>query len=76
MGWTAGVRSPSGVERDFSLLVVQTGHGAYPAFYPMGTGGSFMGGKAVVCISKYIPSNFRMMANHELERIWKERVVA
>jgi hypothetical protein len=33
--------------RDFSLLhVVQTGSGAHPASYPMGTDGSFSGGKA------------------------------
>jgi hypothetical protein len=34
--------------QDFSLLhSVQTGSGAHPASYPMGTGGSFPGGKAV-----------------------------
>jgi hypothetical protein len=33
--------------QEFSLLhVVQTGSGAHPASYPMGTGGSFHGGKA------------------------------
>jgi hypothetical protein len=42
-GW---VRFPAGA-RDFSLLYsVQTGHEAHPASYPMGTGGSFPGGKA------------------------------
>jgi hypothetical protein len=33
--------------QEFSRLhVVQTGFGAHPASYPMGTGGSFLGGKA------------------------------
>jgi hypothetical protein len=36
--WTAEVRSPN--------LYVQTGSGAHPAPYTMGTGGSFPGGKA------------------------------
>jgi hypothetical protein len=41
-----GVRSPAGTT-DFScILCVQTGSGAHPAFCPMGTGGSFPGGKA------------------------------
>jgi hypothetical protein len=40
-----GVRVPVGSR--FSLLhVVQTGSGAHPASYPMGTRGSFLGGKA------------------------------
>jgi hypothetical protein len=44
-GWTARVRFPA--VQDFSLLPsVQTGSGAHPASYPMGTGGSFPGGKA------------------------------
>jgi hypothetical protein len=30
----------------FSLHVIQTGSGAYPASYPKGTGGSFPRGKA------------------------------
>jgi hypothetical protein len=35
------------VGQDFSHLhIVQTGSGAHPAFYPMGTGGSFPGGEA------------------------------
>jgi hypothetical protein len=38
------VRSPTGA--DFSSSpCVQTGSGAHPASYPMGTGGSFPGGK-------------------------------
>jgi hypothetical protein len=45
-GWTAGVRFPAGV-RDISLRhSVQTGSGAHPASYPMGTGVSFSEGKA------------------------------
>jgi hypothetical protein len=43
--WTAWVRFPE--VQDFSLLhSVQTGSGAHPASYQMGTGGSFPGGKA------------------------------
>jgi hypothetical protein len=39
------VRSPTGT--DFSSSpCVQTGSGVHPASYPMGTGGSFPGGKA------------------------------
>jgi hypothetical protein len=39
------VRSPTGA--DFSSRpCVQTGSGTHPASYPMGTGGSFPGGKA------------------------------
>jgi hypothetical protein len=45
-GWTAGVRFPAGA-RDISLLhSFQTGSGAHPASYPMGTGSCFSGGKA------------------------------
>jgi hypothetical protein len=45
-GWTAGVRLPTGV-RDVPILrSVQTGSGAHPAFYPMGTGYSFPEDKA------------------------------
>jgi hypothetical protein len=40
-----GVRVPVGLE--FSLLhVVQTGSGVHPTSYSMGTGDSFLGGKA------------------------------
>jgi hypothetical protein len=40
------VRSPAG-SRDFSCsLCVQTGSGAHPASYPVGTGGPFPRGKA------------------------------
>jgi hypothetical protein len=44
--WTAGVRSLTGEEDFSSNLCVQTGSGAHPASYTMGTGGSFPGGKA------------------------------
>jgi hypothetical protein len=40
------VRSPTGEEDFSSSPCVQTGSGAHPASYPMGTGGSFPGGKA------------------------------
>jgi hypothetical protein len=45
MDWTAGVRSPTEAEDFSSTLCVQTGSGAHPASYTMGTGGSFPGGK-------------------------------
>jgi hypothetical protein len=40
------VLSPTGAENFSSSPCVQTGSGAHPASYPMGTGGSFPGGKA------------------------------
>jgi hypothetical protein len=40
------VRSPKGAEDSSSNPCVQTGSEAHPASYPMGTGGSFPGGKA------------------------------
>jgi hypothetical protein len=43
---TAGVRSPTEAEEFSSNLCVQTGSGARPASYTMGTGGSYPGGKA------------------------------
>jgi hypothetical protein len=39
-----GVRSPAGAKNFFSILCVQTGSGAHPASYSMGTGGPFPGG--------------------------------
>jgi hypothetical protein len=39
------VRSPRGGEDFSSSPCVQTGSEAHPAFYPMGTWGSFPGGK-------------------------------
>jgi hypothetical protein len=41
-----GVRSPAGAKDFSSSLCVQTGSGAHPASYPMGTGGPFPGGKS------------------------------
>jgi hypothetical protein len=50
-GWTAWVRFPTG-SKDFSLLHrVQTGSGAHPASYVMGTGGSFPDDKEAVAWS-------------------------
>jgi hypothetical protein len=40
------VRSPTGAEDFSSSPCVQTGYGAHPASYPIGTGGPFPGGKA------------------------------
>jgi hypothetical protein len=40
------VRSPAGAKDLSSNLCVQTGSGAHPASYTMGTGGPFPGGKA------------------------------
>jgi hypothetical protein len=45
-GWTIEVRSPTEAEDFSSSPWVQTGSGAHPASYPMGTGGPFPGGKA------------------------------
>jgi hypothetical protein len=42
-----GVRSPTEAEDFSSTFCVQTGSGAHPASYTMGTGGSFPGGKAL-----------------------------
>jgi hypothetical protein len=41
-----GVRSPAGSKYFSSIVCVQTGSGAHPAFCIMGTGGPFPGGKA------------------------------
>jgi hypothetical protein len=40
-----GVRYPAGAGNFFLRHCVQTGSDAYPASYPMGTGGSFPGGR-------------------------------
>jgi hypothetical protein len=40
------VRSPAGAKDYSSILCVQTGSGAHPASFTMGTGGPFLGGKA------------------------------
>jgi hypothetical protein len=48
--WGGGVRVPARAE-NFSLYHrVQNGSGAHWASYPMGTTGSFPGGKAAVCV--------------------------
>jgi hypothetical protein len=52
-----GVRVPVG-SRIFSSHVVQTGSGAHPASYPMGTWGSFPGGKAAGEWSWPLVSNY------------------
>jgi hypothetical protein len=46
-GWkTEGSEFESQQGKEFSLLhVVQSGSGVHPTSYPMGTGGSFYGGK-------------------------------
>jgi hypothetical protein len=45
-GSTVDIRFPTAA-KDLSLLhVIQTGSEVHPAFYTMGTGGSFRGGKA------------------------------
>jgi hypothetical protein len=44
--WAIGVRSPAGAKDFSSILCVQTGSGAHPAFCAVGTGGPFPGGKA------------------------------
>jgi hypothetical protein len=46
MGWTIGIRSPTGAEDFYSSPCVQTVSGAHPASYPVGTGGPFPRGKA------------------------------
>jgi hypothetical protein len=40
-----GVRSPAGAKEFSSNLCVQTGSGAHPASYPLGTGSLFPGDK-------------------------------
>jgi hypothetical protein len=59
MGWmTEGLEFKSRQGQEFSLLhAVQTGSGVHPTSYPIGTGGSFSGGKAV---GAWIASNERM----------------
>jgi hypothetical protein len=43
--WMIEVRIPAGAANVSLRHRVQTGSGAYPASYPMGTRGSFRGGK-------------------------------
>jgi hypothetical protein len=44
--WNTGVRSLADANDFSSNLYIQTGSGAHPASYTMGTGGPFRGGKA------------------------------
>jgi hypothetical protein len=46
MDWTDGVRFPARARSFSSLNSIQTGSGAHTPSYPMGIGGSFLGGKA------------------------------
>jgi hypothetical protein len=46
MGWMIGVRVPAGAGNFSPHHRVQTGSGAHPASYPMGTTSSFPGNKA------------------------------
>jgi len=56
-GWTIGVRFPVGAG-NFSLWHhVQTGSGAHPASYPMGSRGTFLGGKMAGACSWLLTSN-------------------
>jgi hypothetical protein len=41
MGWTIGIRSPTGAQDFSSSPYIQTSSGAHPASYPMGTRGPF-----------------------------------
>jgi hypothetical protein len=52
-GWTTeGSEFKSRYGQELSLLhVVQTGSGVHPSSYPLGTGGSFPGGKAAGALS-------------------------
>jgi hypothetical protein len=53
--WGSGVRFPAG-DGNFSLSHhVQDGSGAHPASYPMGTRGSFPGGKVARCEADHSP---------------------
>jgi hypothetical protein len=63
-GWTIGVRSPTEAADISSSFCVQTGSGAHPASYPMGTGGPFPGGKARYSdsiIMHFFPSCFLLL---------------
>jgi hypothetical protein len=59
-----GVRVSVG-SKIFSFLVVQTGSGAHPASYPMGTRGSFSGGKAPRREADHSPP-----ASAEVKKMW------
>jgi hypothetical protein len=63
--WGVGLRVPVGSNVSF-LRVVQTGSGAHPAFYQMGTGGYFPGGKAAGSWSWPLTSNYIHPLPHTL----------
>jgi hypothetical protein len=67
MGWTTeGSEFESRWGQEFSLLhVVQTGSGAHPASYPMGTGGSFPGVKRQGREADHSPST-----SAEVKEMW------
>jgi hypothetical protein len=53
-----GIGVDSRWAQEFSILhVVQTGFATHPASYPVGTGGSFAGGKAAGALSRPFTSN-------------------
>jgi hypothetical protein len=43
---SVGIATDYGIDDRGAAVRVQTGSEAHPTFYPMGTGGSFPGGKA------------------------------
>jgi len=57
MLWTTEVRLPAGAVKGFFPLhhCVQTGSGAHPASYPVGTGVSFPGVKQPGCEADHSP---------------------
>jgi len=57
MGWMVGDKN-AGRTSVFSLQRVQTGSGAHPASYPVGTRSSFSGSKAAgaECVDLYLRS--------------------
>jgi hypothetical protein len=62
-----GVRSPAGANDLSCILCVQTGSGAHPASYTMGTGGPFIGGKArPVPDADHSPLSSAEVVNEEL----------
>jgi hypothetical protein len=66
VGTATGYGLDDRLGQEFSLLnVVQTGSGAYPASYPMGTGGFFPGGKAAGCEADHSPPT-----TAEVKKMW------
>jgi hypothetical protein len=66
-GRPRGRSSSPGMGQDFSPLhVVQTGSGAHPASYPMGTGGPFPGGKA----ARDVKADHTPPTNAEAKNTW------